>query len=229
MGDHPVFRYPVFRERCFPSGRRGLPVGGAGFLVSPKPRVKRKVVPLSRGSARPRGLGGGRRPRLGDLGAFRCLGPPKALSSDSLDPRRPRPPKRSCSSRGVDATDPWLGSKRFRGESSKSPPSREFERIGAIARHGAGLRKGLRRGRKAGIGSPLGEILLARGTAIARHGAQSWRGLWIERDAPARCAPCTRDRSPDITAAPAPPGYRRGARRARRRHPRAAARAGRAA
>lgn len=71
--------------------------------------------------------GDGRHPWLGDYGAFRCRGPPKALSCRLFSPAFAALVRGPCPSRVVDATDPWAGSKRFSLESSKTLQLREFE------------------------------------------------------------------------------------------------------
>jgi hypothetical protein len=64
-------------------------VGGAGFLVRPGDLVKRRVAPLSRGTALTSGSAGDGT-AVGILarryGAFRCRGTPKAPLADSLSP-----------------------------------------------------------------------------------------------------------------------------------------------
>jgi hypothetical protein len=167
------------------------PVGGAGFVVSPGVQVKRKCFPLPRGSARPRGSGGGRLPRLGDYGVLGCRGPPKALFTDSLS-STPSPPKRSCPSRGVDATDPWPGSKRFSLRSSKPPLGYEFRPPEAISTRGEGRGTGLRRGR-----CTEDRTGGTRRSSPSRNGERArrdhvWRDRGRVRPSPASFASCVR-------------------------------------
>jgi hypothetical protein len=104
MGDHPVFRYPVFRERCYRVGWVRRPsVGGAGFLVRPGDLVKRRVAPLLRGTALTSGSAGRRHGEstswLGDTAPFVAVGLRRPLSS-TLCRRLLRPLSRSCPSTG---------------------------------------------------------------------------------------------------------------------------------
>ena len=107
------------------------------------------------------GSGGGRRSRrLGDFGALVVAeGPPNGPAfADSLSPTSAPLRGGPCPSRGVDATDPWPGSKRFCFESSKTSWRREFGVPEGIWRGGEERGAGLRRGRPAGIGSAAAEI-----------------------------------------------------------------------
>ena len=92
MGDHPVFRYPVFRERCSPSGFGlvGLSVGGAGFLVQPRLFVKRFFFRLFEGPHCLRNYPGG--------AAVGILGSETTASFVAVDLRRPLLPTRCPSS-----------------------------------------------------------------------------------------------------------------------------------
>lgn len=164
MGDHPVFRYPVFRERCVRGGGRGHPVGGAGFVVSPGVEVKQNQVLLSRGSAQPLGSSGGRHPWLGDCG----------VRLVAAGPRRPlvrlfvpdgRCPEGRCPSRGVDATDPWTVRKGFLLERVFWPPGAEF----AAEWRCSGARESRGAGRAPGVVVDFGEVRAEISTPAERR------------------------------------------------------------
>jgi hypothetical protein len=82
---------------------RGPSVGGAGFLVLPGDRVKRKLVPLSRGTAQPFGLtlgwNGGRHPGSETTAPFVAVGLRRPLLP-TLCRRLLRPLARPCPSTG---------------------------------------------------------------------------------------------------------------------------------
>jgi hypothetical protein len=146
MGDHPVFRYPVFRERC-PSRRRARRPPRRQGWVSTQPQgvcQAESSSAFSRGSAQAFEAWAAVGILAWRLRLLSLPWTPKALLP-TLCPPTSLPPGGRCPSREGDSTDPWFGIKSILVESSFSQTGPEFGLLGGCFARGARGAPGSRR------------------------------------------------------------------------------------